>query len=203
MAGKKILIVDDEEMITCLCHRVLTREDYEVRCALSGEEAFSIAGSWDVDMVLTDMLMPGISGLDTFNSLKEKHKGLVGLLMTAHGTMDLAIDAMKMENALPAPANVVKETFLRASLLEENVRLKTLLPLYDLSERFISSQSRKEILDAFIQSIEQQMGVQRVSVMLYDDVKGGLKIVASRGIQKGVVARTRIETDEKIAGRVF
>lgn len=57
--------------------------------------------------------------------------------------------------------HVVKETFLRASLLEENARLKTLLPLYHLSERFIFSQSRQEVLDALVETVEQQMDVAR------------------------------------------
>lgn len=211
MAGNKILVVDDEEMITRLCRKVLTREGYEVRCASSGEEALRLAGSRPFDMLLTDMLMPGVSGLDTFNALKEKQNELVGLLMTAYGTMDMSIDAMGagFSGFLRKPftpaelAHVVKETFLRVSLLGENARLKTLLPLYHLGERFIFSQSRQEIIDALIQTVQQQMGVQKASVMLYDDEEGSLKILAARGIKKEVIARARIKPGENIAGRVF
>jgi len=211
MASKKILVVDDEAMITRLCRKVLTKEGYEVSCASSGEEALGLAESGPFDMLLTDMLMPGINGLDTFIALKKKHEGLVALLMTAYGTMDTAIDAMAagFSGFLRKPftplelGHVVKETFLRASLLEENARLKTLLPLYHLSERFIFSQSRQEILEALVETVERKMDVPRVSVMLYNEEEDRLKIVAARGISEKVIAETRIRAGEKISGRVF
>ena len=211
MASKKILVVDDEAMITRLCRKALTKEGYEVRCASSGEEALGLAESGHFDMLLTDMLMPWINGLDTFIALKKKQEGLVALLMTAYGTMDTAIDAMAagFSGFLRKPftplelGHVVKETFLRASLLEENARLKTLLPLYHLSERFIFSQSRQEILEALVETVERKMDVPRVSVMLYNEEEDRLKIVAARGISEKVIAETRIRAGEKISGRVF
>ena len=211
MTPKKIMVVDDEEMITRLCRKVLEKQGFEVRCASSGEEALRLAGSRPFDMLLTDMLMPGLSGLDTFHILKEKQPGLVGLLMTAYGTMDTAVKAMEgaFSGFLRKPftpyelTHVVKETFLRVSLLEENTRLKTLLPLYRLGEKFISSQSRQEILDALMDTIEHHMGTQRTSVMLYNDEEGCLKIAAARGMNKDLVSEVRIRPGEKIAGRVF
>ncbi|MBW1863266.1 MAG: response regulator [Deltaproteobacteria bacterium] len=211
MAQRKILVVDDEEMIVRLCWKVLSNEGYEVKRAFNGEEAVKLAFAENFDMVVTDMLMSGIDGLETFLALKEKQPEIIGVLITAHGSMDTAIEAMGLgfSGFVRKPftpfelTHVVKDAFQKSDLREENTRLKTLVPLYNLGERFVFSRSRKEILDILIETVEQQMGVQRASVMLYDEEEDRLKIVAARGLKKEVISRARIKPGEKISGRVF
>ncbi len=162
-------------------------------------------------MIVTDMLMPGMDGLETFLALREKQRELIGVLITAHGTMDMAIEAMGhgFSGFIRKPftahelIQVVNDSFQKAALREENTRLKTLIPLYSLGEKFMASLSKKEILEELIETISRQTGAHRVSVMLYEDEEGCLKIAASRDIKEDIIPNVRIRSGEKIAGWVF
>jgi adenylate cyclase len=208
---KRVLVIDDEETILDLCWHVLTYEGYDVKLASSGEEALTIASSEQVHMVVTDMVMPGMDGLQTFLSLRETQSELIGVLITAHGTLDAAIKAMQhgFSDFLRKPftpvdlAQVVENAFHKAALTEENARLKTLLPLYSLGEKFIRSRTKKEVVDELVETLYQQTGVERISVMLYDGRQQALRIAAARGISEDVVRNVRIRPGERIAGRVF
>lgn len=211
MSPKKILVVDDEDMIVNLCLRVLKKEGYEVTGASDGKEALRLVSSNTFHMIITDMLMPGMDGLETFLAIKEREPGIIGVMITAHGTVDTAIEAMGLglSSFIRKPfvpmelAQVVKEAFRRAAIQEENTRLKSLLPLYELGERFILSHSREEILDGLIETLSRQTGAQRLSVMLWEEKENHLKIIASRGIKKEIAEKIRIKPGEKISGRVF
>ena len=190
MKSEKILVVDDERMIVNLCKKVLTDQGYDVLTASSGEEALKLASSVRFRMAITDLLMPEMDGMETFLALKEKQPDLISVLITGHGTIDTAIQAMGhgFSGFIRKPfaplelIQVVRDSFLKAALAEENARLKTLIPLYSLGERFISSRSRKEVFDGLIETICHQTGVQKVSVMLYDEAEGCLRIAAATGI---------------------
>lgn len=210
-SAKRILVIDDEEMIVNLCLRVLKKEGYEVTGATSGKEALRLVSSSIFHMIITDLLMPGMDGMETFLAIKEKEPGIIGVMITAHGTVDTAIEAMGrgLTSFIRKPfmplelAQVVKEAFRRAAIQEENTRLKSLLPLYELGERFILSRSRDEILDGLMETLSQQTGAQRLSVMLWEEKENSLKIVASRGIQKDIAEKIRLRPGENIAGRVY
>jgi adenylate cyclase len=208
---KRILVVDDEETITELCRTMLTHEGYVVMTASGGEEALKIADSEQFHMVLTDMLMPGMDGLETFLALRKKQQELIGVLITGHGTMDTAINAMghgfsgfiRKPFTLKELIHSINDSFQKDALREENSRLKTLIPLYNLGEKFMASLSKKEILDELIETISKQTGSQRVSVMLYEEEEGYLRIAAARGVGNDIIQKTRIRPGEKIAGWVF
>jgi adenylate cyclase len=208
---KKILVVDDEETIAKLCRTILTHEGYDVITTSSGSEALKIAESKQLEMVITDMLMPGMDGQETFLALKEKQRELIGLLITGHGTMDMAIKAIGhgFSGFIRKPftaqelIQAVNDSFEKEALREENTRLKTLIPLYSLGEKFMASLSKKEILDELIETISKQTGSQRVSVMLYEEKDDCLRIAAARGIREDVIPKIRVRPGEKIAGWVF
>jgi adenylate cyclase len=208
---KRILIVDDEEMIAGLCRTILTREGYDIMTASGGEKALEIADSGQFHMVITDMLMPGMDGLETFLALRKKQRELIGVLITGHGTMDTAINAMghgfsgfiRKPFTIQELIHIVNDSFQKDALREENSRLKTLIPLYNLGEKFMASMSKKEILDELIETITRQTGSQRVSVMLYDENDECLRIAAARGISEDIIPKIRIRPGEKIAGWVF
>lgn len=95
MTQKQILVVDDEEMIVDVCRRVLTNEGYDVFGARSAEEALKSFSSVRIHLAVMDMLMPGMNGLEAYPILKKRHPDLLGILITGHGTMDTAIQAME------------------------------------------------------------------------------------------------------------
>jgi len=211
MPTKNILIVDDEEMITRLCRKALTNEGYHAGTACGGEEALKIASSDMFDMLVTDMLMPGMNGLETFLAMREKHRDIIGVLITGHGTMDMAIEAMGhgFSGFIRKPftsrelIQVVNDSFQKAALKEENTRLRTLIPLFSLGEKFIASHSEEEIFNELIETIFRQTGSQRISIMIYDEKEGCLRMKAARGIKEDMMPEIRVMPGEKIAGKVF
>jgi two-component system response regulator AtoC len=89
------LVVDDEENLRVVLRTLLRRHGYEVETAASGEEALTMVDSFGPDVVLTDVRMPKMGGLDLLSTLKAKGNDATVIVMSAYGNMDLALDAMK------------------------------------------------------------------------------------------------------------
>jgi DNA-binding NtrC family response regulator len=92
---ERILVVDDEEHMLALFESVLGKEGYAVACAASGEEALSRLETTEFDLVISDLRLPGIDGLELLHKVKALHPGLPYVLLTAHGTVRSAVAAMK------------------------------------------------------------------------------------------------------------
>ncbi|HEY2408185.1 MAG TPA: sigma-54 dependent transcriptional regulator [Polyangiaceae bacterium] len=92
---RRVLVVDDEENLRLVLRTLLRRHGYEVETASSGEEALGLVDSFGPDVVLTDVRMPKMGGLDLLSTLKAKGNDATVIVMSAYGNMDLAIDAMK------------------------------------------------------------------------------------------------------------
>jgi two-component system NtrC family response regulator len=90
-----ILIVDDEINYPLILSAVLQDEGYETLTANSGEEALEILENSDVDLVLTDMKMPKMDGITLLEKIKEKDPQVPVMMMTAHGTVEKAVEAMQ------------------------------------------------------------------------------------------------------------
>jgi two-component system NtrC family response regulator len=90
-----ILIVDDEKNYLRVLSAVLEEEGYEVLTALNGRDALEIQETSDLDLTLTDMKMPGMDGIKLLEHIKAKDPDLPVIMMTAHGTVDKAVEAMQ------------------------------------------------------------------------------------------------------------
>jgi two-component system response regulator AtoC len=92
---RRILVVDDEENIRLVLRTLLKKHGYEVEVADSGEAALGALESFDPDVILTDVRMPRMGGLDLLATLKAKQHPATVIVMSAYGNVDLAIEAMK------------------------------------------------------------------------------------------------------------
>ena len=90
-----ILIVDDEKNYLLVLSEVLQDEGYEVLAARDGHEALEIQKSSDLDLILTDMKMPAMDGIELLENIKALDPDLPVIMMTAHGTIDKAVEAMQ------------------------------------------------------------------------------------------------------------
>ncbi len=90
-----VLIVDDEKNYPHILSAVLEEEGFEALTAHSGHEALEILGDTDVDLVLTDMKMPAMGGMELLERIKAKELDIPVIMMTAHGTVDKAVEAMQ------------------------------------------------------------------------------------------------------------
>lgn len=92
----RILVVDDERNVLTSFQKLLGKEGHEVVTARSGEQALSLLGSQAPDLILMDIRMAGLSGLETFQRAKAVAPKVPVIMMTAYGTTETAIEAMKL-----------------------------------------------------------------------------------------------------------
>jgi DNA-binding NtrC family response regulator len=90
-----LLVVDDEESMRWFLEKTLRREGYDVLSARDGPEAIALAQANTVDLVLADVRMPGMDGVALMRALRPTHPNVPVLLMTAYGTVEDALAAMK------------------------------------------------------------------------------------------------------------
>ncbi|MFA5354380.1 MAG: sigma-54 dependent transcriptional regulator [Thermodesulfovibrionales bacterium] len=96
MINPKILVVDDERFITWSLKQHLEKEGYEAVSAESGEEAIELFKEEIPDIVILDIHLPGISGLETLEAIKKINKDVIGIIITAHGDIETAVSAIKL-----------------------------------------------------------------------------------------------------------
>ncbi|HHN64157.1 MAG TPA: response regulator, partial [Nitrospirae bacterium] len=92
---ERILVVDDERNILRMLNRFLTQEGFRVETARNFEEATSRFQEGDFDLILTDMKLPGRSGLEILGWVKERNPEVPVIIITAHGSIENAVEAMK------------------------------------------------------------------------------------------------------------
>jgi DNA-binding NtrC family response regulator len=90
---EKILVVDDEKHVRTLFERVLIKEGYQVECAASGSEAIDKLATKSFDLVVTDLKMDGIDGLDLIKKGKRAKQDLPFILISGYGTAHTAVSA--------------------------------------------------------------------------------------------------------------
>ena len=129
----RILIVDDEEIVIRSCKRILAGADFTIDAVQSGLEALKMVDETDYDIVVLDIMMPGMDGLEVLQQVKERHPGVEVIMMTGLSQIKTAVQAMKLGafDYLPKPfdpdelKHVVDRALERRVLLEENRSLKS------------------------------------------------------------------------------
>ena len=93
----KLLIIDDEEGIRKVLTLSLASDGYDVSAAAGGEEGIEIFKKESPSIILTDIKMPGMDGVETLKKIKELNPDAEVIMITGHGDMDLAIEALKLD----------------------------------------------------------------------------------------------------------
>lgn len=211
MAPQKILVIDDEAFIADMSRMALGDIGHEVFCAYSGEQAVEMAMETQFDLAIVDAMLPGMTGIETFDVLRQTNPGIIGILVSGHTHFDMVVKAMNrgFSGVLEKPLDsrelvkAVQETLAIVSLREENTRLKTILPLYKLGEKFIAAVSLQEVYELLLEAIGLQINVPTISLMMFVEEDSCLRVVASRGMDETVAAAVAIKSGEKIAGWVY
>jgi ActR/RegA family two-component response regulator/glycine cleavage system H lipoate-binding protein len=102
---RRILVVDDEITVCKSIRQAILSDEYEVDMALSGEEALKKDGDKPYDLIITDLMMPGISGLDLLKTLREARAEVNVIMVTGYPTIKTAVESVKMGafDYLPKP----------------------------------------------------------------------------------------------------
>ncbi|WP_207680204.1 ATP-binding protein [Desulfonema magnum] len=125
--NEKILIIDDEKDIVKFLSELLAREGFQVRNALRGEEAINIFKAEPFDLVITDIRMPGMNGLEVMKQIKAMDEDTEVIILTGFATFDTAIKALRDEGAsdyLLKPLESTDELFIALNRALEKRRLR-------------------------------------------------------------------------------
>ena len=134
-----VVLVEDEEVLRRTLARILEREGHDTRTAESAERALELIREGPPDLLITDQRLPGKSGYDLLREVKEHHRGVAVILITAHGTVEDAVAAMRDGAAdyLRKPIDLHELTMVVGRCLERE-GLKRELDYYrsrDLADR--------------------------------------------------------------------
>lgn len=132
MAIEKILVVDDEMLVRDLIAEILKRKNLDVTVAENGQMALSFLKENNYDMVITDMKMPDLTGIDLLHKIKEIAPHTIVVVITAYGSIENAVEAMRLGafHYLIKPFSpdtieaVLEKARDHASLLQENMSLR-------------------------------------------------------------------------------
>ncbi|MBI2355163.1 MAG: sigma-54-dependent Fis family transcriptional regulator [Deltaproteobacteria bacterium] len=132
MKRNKILVVDDEHLIRWSLEQNLKKQGFEVVTAGSGEDALRLAREEEPDLVLLDIQLPGISGIEVLERLKDHDEEVVVIMVTAHGGLETAVNAMRIgaHDYISKPFNldelsiIIKKALETSDLKREVARLR-------------------------------------------------------------------------------
>jgi two-component system response regulator AtoC len=191
---RRILVVDDEENLRLVLRTFLKRQGYQVEVAENGEAALAMVESFGPDLVLTDVRMPRMGGLDLLSTLKAKGNEATVIVMSAYGNIDLAIQAMqagaydylqkpfKNEEVLLA----VKKAEERESLRRENRALR-------------SEMLKENVFETMLAKSDSMRAIFR-TVAKVADFKTTALITGESGTGKELVARALHARSERKDG---
>jgi two-component system phosphate regulon sensor histidine kinase PhoR len=176
MAQERILVVEDDPDVLDLCQRILTTEGYRVETARMGQEALDRIRQQPFDLLLTDIKMPGMNGLETAQAAKEIDPGIICVTMTGYSTMETAIKALKLgidefvikpfapEELSMAVAKALEKERLR----KENIRLRSLIPLFEFNKTLLSTVEVDTLLDQVLDLVQRETRADLAILFLND-----------------------------------
>jgi nitrogen regulation protein NR(I) len=134
--SSKLLLIDDEEDVRYSLQRIFDSPEIELAAAPSGEEGLKIISKFKPDLVLMDVRMGGINGLETLRKIRAVNPKLLVIIMTAYGTTQMAIEAMKLGayDYLLKPFDAVKIKELIANALKAARDMKQVVSYQPLLE---------------------------------------------------------------------
>ncbi len=187
----RILVVDDERVIREILAEFLSLEGFSVNTVEDGEKALTELRLNPYDLLITDLKMPRLSGLQLLEKVESERLGVLTVLMTGFGTVETAIEAMKKGayDYLLKPfkveevIHVVERALYRQRLQAENIRLREALTIYKVSEAIALSHDIERILDVVLRAAIDEVKADVATLHLRDPRSGQyeerVKVVAS------------------------
>lgn len=211
MAGEKIFVVDDEAMIRDLCRHILEAEGYQVSIFADGMAALEELAGSSPDLIIMDIKMPGMDGLELFERVKSINQEIVTVFITGHGTLDTAIESLMrgVDGFVLKPftqeelVSAVERAVSRSRLKKENIRLKALIPLFEISKLLVTEVELASLFKIITDILVQEFSADRVSLMLIDEETGCLLIRASHGLPADIALQACRKPGEGVSGLVL
>jgi len=178
----RILVIDDEGVVCLSCTRILASDDYEVECKQRPDEGLRAALSGGYDVILLDLVMPDMTGLEVLQQLRSAGVSSEVVMITGYSTVETAVEAMKLGAAdyVSKPFTpdelrvVVKKVLERSALVRENIELRKKLESQQGFEGIIGESPSMERVFKLIQRVAPTQG----TVLITGDSGTGKEMVA-------------------------
>ncbi|HVF24251.1 MAG TPA: PAS domain S-box protein, partial [Anaerolineales bacterium] len=206
----RVLVVDDELQLMEALVEALTAQGYEAYGFNTGVAAIEALQLQEFDLLLTDLMMPGMDGITLLKACMAIDSNLVGILMTGQGTVSTAVEAMRsgafdyvlkpfrLDAVLPVLARAREMRRLRL----ENIQLRETVAIHNLSQTIALSLDAKVVLENTADAALQQTGADEVSIMLLRSDEDELYISAVRGREREHLLGNHISLQGSISGWV-
>ena len=173
---ERVLIVDDEADVLDLCRRILISKGYQVKTAGNGSEAIELAQRGNFDLLLTDIKMPGMTGLEIAQALKKSDPNVICVTMTGYSTMDMVLEALKLgiDEFILKPFTpdelgaAVAKTLEKEQLRKENLRLRSLIPLFELNKTLLGTVEEEQVLGRLLEISQQETKADLAGLYMFD-----------------------------------
>lgn len=185
----RLLIVDDEEaLMTALCN-TLKVEGYAVTGFTSARAALAQLRERQFDLLLTDLMMPEMDGIALLQAAQAIDPDLVGVVMTGHGTIDTAVEALRggaldyvlkpfrLTNLLPVLTRALETRRLRT----ENIQLREAVSIYELSRAITHGLAHGEVVQRTVAAAAQQSDADAVCILVPNEEGSELRVGAEWG----------------------
>ncbi len=186
---KKVLVVDDKELMRDSVGTMLTRSGWQVLVASNGKTAVRIAAERRPDVILTDLQMPEMDGLELLREIRQVDEQLPVVLMTAYATIETAVEAMKLGAydyiTKPFDGNVLVATIKRAMEHAELIRENAVLKRQSGKKQNRKKRNRPDLIG---KTPAIQMLLQQVEQIASSNAT--VLVTGESGVGKEVVAQT-------------
>jgi len=194
-----ILVVDDEPLIRKSLYEILKIAEFEVASASTGEEALDICKTRLFDIVITDMKLPKMSGLDLLSQIKKISPTTEIILITGYGSIESAVEAIK-KGAFDYVLKPVVDDEIKI-LIEKIIEKKSLLEENRNLRQIVSKNKRLSFCDMIGSSLEMQAVYNLVESIA--GTNATILINGESGTGKGLVAKSIHQCDPKRRGMPF
>src|ERR1700730_11465339 len=196
----RILVVDDEIELKNALVDALLAQSYEVRGFTSGQEALVALRAADFDLLISDLMMPEMDGIELVKAALAIDPHLVAIIMTGQGTIQTAVEAMKLgafdyvlkpfrlQTMLPVLTRAINTRHLRL----ENVQLREAVAIHELSETIAFTLDRQTVLSKLADAALRQSEADEVSVLLPTRDNKELYVAVVRGEKRERLLGERI-----------
>ena len=206
----QMLVVDDEVELKNALVEMLNEQGYTALGCTSGTEALSALREQNFDVLLSDLMMPEMDGVTLLGRALEIDENLVCIIMTGQGTIQTAVDAMKVGAfdyvlkpfRLQALLPVLTRALNVRQLSQENLHLRETVAIYELCQTIAFTLDRQALLSKLADAALQQSEADELSILLLNADDSELYVAAVRGENRTRLLDERVVLEQGISGWV-
>ncbi len=201
----RILVVDDEKVIHESCGRILREEGYEVEAALSGQEALQKLQKKRYDLVLSDIKMPGMDGVETLEKMKEEVPDITVVMFTGYSSVETARGSMKLGafDYLPKPFTPEELLAVVKKGMEKELKVRQKREreekFQEITSAIYSTLNLREVLNLIVTSVVKLLKLKGCTLSLLDREKKFFRVCASYGLSEKYLKKGPIAADKTLS----